>query len=57
MKIVRVLIVIFVGVFAVSGVLRLLKPVGAAPLVDAAAPLDVVINEVAWGGTAAGSAD
>src|SRR5512141_1039370 len=55
MKIARALLVSLVGLFAVAGVLRLLKPVAAAPLVNAATPLDVVINEVAWGGTAANS--
>ena len=53
MKIARALLVVFVGLFALVSVLRLLQPVVAAPLINAARPLEVVINEVAWGGTAA----
>ena len=47
MKIARVLIVIFVGLFAVAGILRLLRPVAAAPLEKLAAVGDhVILSEV-----------
>ncbi len=56
----RVSIVIVVGCVAVFGVIGLLRPVEAAPVEDVSLSAnlrDVVINEVAWGGTAASTAD
>ncbi|HZY44689.1 MAG TPA: lamin tail domain-containing protein, partial [Anaerolineae bacterium] len=54
MKLTRALLVTFIGFVAVSGLLLILIPAQAAPLrTTAQLALEVVINEVAWGGTAA----
>jgi phosphatidylserine/phosphatidylglycerophosphate/cardiolipin synthase-like enzyme len=52
MKFARSLIVVFMGLAAVAGMMRLLHPAQSALAIRTAAPLDVVINEVAWAGTA-----
>ena len=60
MHIARASIVTAVGLAAVLGLIGLLRPVEAAspPAPGlSAGPRDVVINEVAWGGTAASTAD
>jgi len=59
-KIARASIVTAVGLAAVLGLIGLLRPVEAAPVEEmglSASLPDVVINEVAWGGTAADATD
>src|SRR5512139_3991464 len=55
MKTFRGLFVVMLSSCAVLALLAVLQPVRSATAVHAAVPLDVVINEVAWGGTAADS--
>ncbi len=57
MKITRTLSVVIIGFVAVFGLMQLLRPIESARAIRTAAPLDVVINEVAWAGTAAGTTD
>src|SRR5512135_3396962 len=54
MKFMRVVGAVVASLLAVIGLASILKPTQAADS-SGAAPLDVVINEVAWGGTAANS--
>jgi len=53
MRVARGLIALLLSSAALLMLLRLLQPVVAVYAVRQAAPLDVVINEAAWGGTAA----
>ena len=57
MKALRGLGVLLLSACAVLALLAVLQPARSATAIRAAAALDVVINEVAWGGTAASSAD
>jgi hypothetical protein len=56
MKTMRGLLVLMLSASALLALLAVLQPLRSASAARTAA-LDVVINEVAWGGTAAGGAD
>jgi len=57
MKAMRGLLVVMLSASALLALLALLQPARSISAARTTAALDVVINEVAWGGTAAGSTD
>jgi hypothetical protein len=57
MKTIRGFLAVMLSACAMLALLAMFQPARTAGAIHAAAALDVVVNEVAWGGTAAGSSD